>query len=57
MGQGVQGSCAVAQLRVTSVLLALPAGTREKPRLLLSYSLMEEKIGSFTGVGTCRVFV
>lgn len=28
-----------------------------QPRLLLSYSLIEEKTGSVTGVGTSRVFV
>lgn len=56
VGRGVQGSCAVVQLRVASALLALPAGTSEKPSLL-SCSLTEEKIGSFTSVGTCRVFV
>lgn len=46
----------MVQLGVTLVLSALFAGTREKPRLL-SYSLIEEKTSSFTGMGTCRVFV
>lgn len=53
---GVQDCRAVVQLGVMSVLSGMFAGTREKPRLL-SYSLIEEKTGSFTGMGTCRVFV
>lgn len=51
--RAVQDCCAV----VMSVLSALFARTREKPRLLFCYSLIEEKTGSFTGMGTCRVFV